>query len=385
MSEKIFNRPNDNYVVTASRLRAGANNNNLRLSSANNETIIDLCNNGSVDISASAVFIQGLKVVTTSSGATTALTGLQLIQNLDVSGIISSDGGIQIGSGVFGGRITKSSNAYEIIIDPFGIDPSSNISDASGQVTIMGDLVVRGNTTTISSSYVDISDILLTLASGSGSTSSLGNGGGIQLGNGYASMLWNSENDIWNFNKGITINQNVSNNNSLILGGNIVTSNNSAQITNTFSSFTVVKGEGLSSNVGTTDKNIWTDANGWTVLRNFSSQYSYAKIEARIAYTSSPEVDQTLSFRMLKYSGTTLSYSIEVFTDLSLGSNMGVSINNVHSILFYDTSGINIGSVQYKLQFMRNCPTNSTITIPFGIQASNSNFISVQELYRPLV
>ena len=78
MAEKVFNRPNDNYVVTASRLRAGSNNNNLRLSSANSQTIIDLCNNGNVDISASTVFINGLKVVTTSSGDATSLTALQL-------------------------------------------------------------------------------------------------------------------------------------------------------------------------------------------------------------------------------------------------------------------------------------------------------------------
>ena len=113
MSDLIFNRPTDNYVFTGSRLRAGTNNINprLRLSTANNEAIIDLCNNGNVDISASAVFIQGLRVVTSSNGSATTLTSLQLAQNLDVSGLISSDGGIRIGSGVFGGTITKSSNA----------------------------------------------------------------------------------------------------------------------------------------------------------------------------------------------------------------------------------------------------------------------------------
>ena len=138
MSEKIFNRAKDNYVITASRLRAGTDVSYLRLSSTKSETIIDLCNNGNIDISASSVFINGLKVVTTSSGATTALTGLQLTQDLDVSGIISSDGGIQIGSGLYGGRITKSSNAHEIIIDPFGIDGSnSSTQDASGQVVML--------------------------------------------------------------------------------------------------------------------------------------------------------------------------------------------------------------------------------------------------------
>ena len=61
MADQIFNRSSDNYIFTGSRLRAGTNNIDarLRLSSANNEAVIDLCNNSNVDISASAVFING--------------------------------------------------------------------------------------------------------------------------------------------------------------------------------------------------------------------------------------------------------------------------------------------------------------------------------------
>jgi hypothetical protein len=207
MADLIFNRSSDNYVFTGSRLRAGTDNINpgLRLSSANNEAVIDLCNNSNVDISAAAVYINGLKVVTTSSGDATSLTALQLAEDLDVSGIIRSDGGIQIGSGVFGGTITKSSNMYEIIIDPFGIDGSnSTTQDASGTVVIMGDLVVRGNTTTIYSTNVDISDVLLTLASGS-TTELKSDNAGIQLGDGYASLLYDSSENRWKTNIGVNI------------------------------------------------------------------------------------------------------------------------------------------------------------------------------------
>lgn len=372
MADLIFNSDTDRYIYTGSRLRA-APETTLRLSTAANEAYIDLSTNSIVDISASSVKINTSNFSITGGGSFNVEGGLLTIET-----------GLQIGSGLYGGKIYKSTNPYEIVIDPFSLDSSSNISDASGQVTIMGDLVVYGNTTTINSTNVDISDLLLTLASGSGSSSSLGNGGGIQLGNGYASMLWNSTKDLWTFNRSITIEENIGNINSLIVDGNIVTSNNRARIANTYSSITLIKGSQLLSNVGTTDKNDWTDATGWTVLHYLSSQYSYSKIEARIAYISSPEVDQTLSFRMLKFSSSTLSFSIELFTDLSLGSNMGTSINNVHSIVYYDTLGPNSTSVEYKLQFMRNCHTSSTIRIPFGIIESSGNFISVQELYRPL-
>jgi hypothetical protein len=370
MSDLIFNSSTDNYIYTGSRLRAPPQT-TLRLSTAENEAYIDLSSNSIVDISASSVNINTSNFSITGGGGFNVGGGLLTIES-----------GLQIGSGLYGGKIYKSTNPYEIVIDPFGLDPSTNILDASGQVTIMGDLFVQGNTTTIRSSYIDTSAVKLTLASGV-ITDNI-DGAGIELGkDGYASMLWNTTAYSWIFNKTITINPNLDNSNSLILGSGIVTSNNNAKITNTFSAFTVLK-EGLLSNVGTSYRNIWTDASGWTLLHPLSSQYSYTKIEARIAYTSSSEAEHTLSFKMLKYSPLTSSYSIELFTDLSLGSNMGVSINNVHSILYYDTTTNTVPSVEYKLQFMRNCPTNSTISISFGIQESSGNFISVQELYRPL-
>ena len=168
----------------------------------------------------------------------------------------------------------------------------------------------------------------------------------------------------------------------LNVGNNIVTSNNNAKIFNTVSTYKIVQGEQLLSHIGTISRD-WRDASGWTISINKSSIYSYVKIEARIAYTSSPEVDQTLSFRMLRYSQSTDSYSIETFSDLSLGSNMGVTLHNVHTILFYDICYNNVADASYQLQYMRNCPTNNTISNPFGIRASSGNFMSLQEIYRP--
>jgi hypothetical protein len=107
------------------------------------------------------------------------------------------------------------------------------------------------------------------------------------------------------------------------------------------------------------------------------------KIEARIAYTSSTEADQTLSIRLMR-PDESATY-VPICTDLSLGSNMGVSINNVHNIIFYDRLPIpgDTFNVTYKLQLMRNCPANDTISTPFGIQASTGNFMSLEELYSP--
>ena len=387
MAEKVFNRPSDNYVVTASRLRAGANNNNLRLSTANNEAIIDLCNNGNVDISASTVFVNGFKVVTTSSGDATSLTALKLANNLDVSGVIRSDGGIQIGAGIYGGTITKSSNPYEIVIDPFATDACGNTQDASGQVTIMGDLVVRGNSTTIYSTQVDISDILLTLASGS--TSSLGNNAGIQLGTGYASLLYNTSINAWKINIGLDISGLLSLKGNINYNGNVLPLTNSSKLPVTFNTFAVTT-TNLNQDLlyGDVSANIWMDASGYITGMQVLSTNSYIKIDVKVAYTASPEADQTLSFRVIRGGvnelGTIFNDASSVFTDISLGSNMGTSLNDIYKGSFYDNlngATFNYNAVYYKLQFRRDCPPNDTISRPFGIRGSTGNYFAIQELY----
>ena len=387
MADQIFNRATDNYIFTGSRLRAGTNNNKLRLSSANNEAIMDICNNGNVDISASAMFINGLKVVTTSSGDATALTSLQLAENLDVSGLISSDGGIQIGSGVFGGRIYKSATPYELIIDPFAKEADgSTTQDASGQVTIMGDLVVRGNTTTIFSTNVDISDVLLTLASGS-TTELKSNNAGIRLGDGYASLLYDSTANLWKTNIGIdisgglTVSSALTANAGIDFSGNILPKNNNSQLPITWNTFALKTTE-LPANIGDVS-NTWIDASGYVISKVVLSNKSHIKIEFKVNYTSSTEAEQTLSFQVLKsINGST--YPTTVFSDISLGSNMGVTFNNVYYGTFIDDLAnaiLTSSTVSYKLQFMRNCPSGDSISTPFGIVASSGNYISLQELY----
>ena len=392
MGDQIFNRDTDNYIFTGSRLRAGTNNNRLRLSTANNQAIIDLCNNGIVDISATTMFINGLKVVTTSSGDATALTALQLAQNLDISGVISSDGGIQIGSGVFGGTITKSSNPYEIIIDPFGIDGSnSSTQDASGQVTIMGNLVVRGNTTTIYSTNVDISDVLLTLASGS-TTALKANNAGIQLGDGYASLLYYTSVNRWRTNIGVNISGGLTVVNSGInFVGNVLPATNASRLPVTISTFSVQNTNSVITQdllFGDVSANIWMDASGYVVASQVLSNNSTIKIEVKAAYTASPEADQTLGFRVLRaVDGLGVTYSsTPIFSDISLGTNMGVTLNSIYYGSFYDyldTLTLANNMVFYKLQFRRDCPPVDTISTPFGIRGYTSNYFSIQELFKP--
>jgi len=372
MSDLIFNRVSDNYVYTGSRLRAGTTSSKLSLTSTGSQSVIDLCNNSNIDISASTIFLNGQ---------------------------IVSEGGIQVGSGTFGGRITKSSNPYEIVIDPFGVDgPNSTTQDASGSVVIMGDLIVRGNTTTIYSTNVDISDVLFTLASGSTYTSITdADNAGIQLGNGYANFVYSKSENRWTTNVGLTISGGltvasaVSNTNKITgyagidYSGNVLALTNASQLPVTMSTFTL-KTAALSAAIGDVS-NTWVDAPGYIVSRVVLSANSFIKMEFKVNYTSSPEADQTLSFQVLKsITGSAGTYA-PVFSDISLGSNMGVTFNNVYYGAFIDDlAGATFSpalTVFYKLQFRRDCPSNDTISTPFGIVASTGNYISLQELYEP--
>jgi hypothetical protein len=375
MPDLIFNRPTDNYVYSGSKVRAGDNSTTLTLASRYNESVIDLCANSNIDISASTLFLNG-----------------QII----------SEGGIQVGSGIHGGRITKSSNAYEIVIDPFGVDGSnSTTQDASGSVVIMGDLIVRGNTTTVYSTNVDISDVLLTLASGS-TTSLRSNNAGFQLGDGYASFLYQTSNGRWRSNIGIDIvgdltvtsavtnDSKITGNSGIDYSGNVLSLTNASQLPVTWSTFALKTSSspgGLPASIGDVS-NSWVDATGYVLSKTVINANSFIKIEFKVNYTASPEADQTLSFQVLKsITGIDGSYNTTVFSDISLGSNMGVTFNNVYYGTFIDNLANAFDAttvpVSYKLQLRRDCPNYDTISTQYGIQASSGNYISLQELFRP--
>lgn len=386
MSDLIFNRPSDNYVYTGSRLRAGTNSTKLSLTSTGSQSVIDLCNNSNIDISASTIFLNGQ---------------------------IVSEGGIQVGSGVFGGRITKSTNPYEIVIDPFGVDGvASTTQDASGSVVIMGDLIVRGNTTTVYSTTVDISDVLLTLASGSSATLK-SNDAGFQLGSdGYASLLYKTGVNRWRTNIGMDISGDLNVLSNLTVTGNLnVTSavTNSSKITAfagidfsanilplnnwsqnpvTWNTFALVKSN-LGSALGTT-ANDWEPITNYEISKVVLSNYSFVRMEFKVNFVSSTEADQSLGFKVERSVTATPTWTT-VFTDPSLGSNMGIGFMDVYNGTFIDDlAGVTLTAsktVTYRLSQRRNLNTtiDSAISTAFGVVGGTDvgNYIFLQELFKP--
>ena len=627
-SNLVFNRASDNYLFHGGEFKAGSGCDYLKLSSSGRQSTIDLCNNSNIDISATDVFINGKKVLTSSgtSGSTlgtlvvTETTVLQdlsagatdisstlnvagattLSSTLDVTGVTTltgaldanstadiadtltlskgsgtglsvtadasvggtlgvtgattltgaldanstadiadtltlskgsgtglsvtadasvggtlgvtgattlsstlgvtgavqigsgQNGSLTIGSGVNGGKIHSTATQHELVIDPFALDADRTTEDASGVVTILGNLVVRGNTTTFHSVNVDISDHNLTLASGTSVTAGMADGAGITIGNdSYATFTFDSNNTKWETNidldvsgalavsgalsgatsidgtgdltmgtitmtgfsvdaDGDTVTKSIDNtsggitNTGAIAGATTVTASGAVtggsltdgtatlasgalsgatSITSTAfvgdltgdvtgdvtgssgsctgnaatatavkkSSFTIVKSslgdlsevnaQGGGTFVGSSGDGDYQDATNYTASRTVISGDSCIKMEFKVNFISSPEADQTLSFRVRRNIGGTIT---TVFTDENIGSNMGITFRNVYNGTFIDDLSESIvaddASVSYQLQYKRNCPSGDTISTNFGI-VDGGNYIYLQELY----
>ena len=184
---------------------------------------------------------------------------------------------------------------------------------------------------------------------------------------------------------------------AVTLSGNLITANNTAQIPVTYSTFTLVTANlntDLSALGGFTNNsynNTYQDASDWTATRTPLSIHSYIKMEFKANFISSPEVDQTLSFKVLRSiddtnPGDNYNTNTAIFEDTEIGSNMGVTIRSVYNGTFIDDLKGEIlgtaGTVSYKLQVKRNKASGDTIVTPFGI-VPGGNYIFLQELYQP--
>ena len=71
------------------------------------------------------------------------------------------------------------------------------------------------------------------------------------------------------------------------------------------------------------------DASGYVASRTVISGDSSIKIEFKVNFISSPEAEQTISFRVRRsIDGESAS---DVFTDENIGSNMGIMFRNVYN------------------------------------------------------
>lgn len=130
--------------------------------------------------------------VTGGTGINTSVAGNAITVNLDSA----------INSGTFGnlklsGNTLRSTTGGEIFVDP-------NPDGSAGTVHIEGNLIVHGDTTTISSTTLTINDLNIVLAD-SAIDSATATGAGMIITGSNASLIYNASGDAWNFNKVVNI------------------------------------------------------------------------------------------------------------------------------------------------------------------------------------
>jgi myo-inositol catabolism protein IolC len=257
----------------------------------------------------------------------------------------------------------------------YTFDTDGNVSGLGtvgcGAITSSGNLAVTGTIT---------GDTSITLDSTTITTAELGVLDSVTPGTAAASkaLVLDSNKDIGTIR-------------NLTLEGNLTTANNTAQLPVTFSTFTLVTASlntDLSA-LGGVDETGYQDATNWSATRTPLSIHSYIKMEFKANFISSPEFDQTLSFKVLRSIDQTSAgdnYNTTIFEDTEIGSNMGVTIRSVYNGTFIDDlNGVTLGSagtVTYKLQVKRNTASGDTIQTAFGI-VGGGNYIFLQELYQP--
>jgi hypothetical protein len=391
-SQLIFNRGTDNYLFTIAEAR-GLSGERLRLRSSNSAAIIDICNNGIVDISATSLQVDATATLSSSlqvDGAATFSDSIDVSldssfnASIFVNENITVSNELIIGDGTTrGGRIYTDSN-NRLVIDPY---PASG--DVSGSLIIYGDLQVDGTTTTINSTVVDISDLDINLAYNA-TTPVEANNGGIKVGtkaNPAATFLYDNTNTEWYTNIGLDVSGHldvagattlsstlqtsglITANGGIEVSGNVLPTNNNSQIAVTYNTFAVKNSDTVLVNRLSDVSNTWITATDYDLSINLLSQNSAVKIEFKVNYRASPEAEQYISFRVIRDTGSVLSV---LFQDCSLGSIMGVTTSSVYNGTFIDTTPGST-TLTYYLEYRLDCPTDDSIDTQFGILGGSTN------------
>ena len=137
------------------------------------------------------------------------------------TGVAISNGAVSIGQAV---ATTSNVTFNNVTVDGTLTSDditSTNISIA-GNATVTGNLTVSGTTTSINTATLDVEDKNITLNYGSGDTSSTADGAGITIQDAESSsvdatILWDSTNDQFDFSHPITITNNSTSSDALLL------------------------------------------------------------------------------------------------------------------------------------------------------------------------
>jgi hypothetical protein len=441
MSAPIFNKPDDRYIFTGSQFRAGIDVSNLRLSKGLT-SVIDISQTG-IDICANNVFINSANLrvgsLTLATGATLNVPGTltfgelsggsgtftstlgvngllsgtsgRFSSNLDVSGELTVvekatyNNGLVITGPTAPGRtsLVATSGTFSTTLGVSGLLSGTSGTFSNGlsvtggdlnvtnNLTLDGNLTVRGTTTTINSSIVDISDKNITLAAGNTSRSqALGAGFDICGTNATFRYDFTSNTSVERFVSSV----------GLSVSGNILPNNTNSVLPVSYNSFKVKSNRDnrFSSYLGISGS-IEILLEDYTTGINLISLRSYVKVDIRLNYIASKEASQTLTFRVTRLLYTLFdSFEENTISTETIGSDMGVGLKGAYvaSIIDLPLNGRVMYTgvfVTYRVYMTRNVLSDDTISEEIGVVAAPlwsantnnavSNYVLLQELYVP--
>lgn len=149
-----------------------------------------------------------LKVVGAVSGSGNFTVG----GNLEVNGTSTLDGNVDAQSGldVTGANLTVGGANFSVDVATGNVTSAGNVSAVSGSfsgdLTVTGDLIINGTTTTINSTTITVDDKNLELGSTAVPTDTSADGGGITLkGSTDKTIIWSNTSGKWEISNGIVV------------------------------------------------------------------------------------------------------------------------------------------------------------------------------------
>jgi hypothetical protein len=148
----------------------------------------------------SSISVNGDLTYNSSTGEISVTT----YKDTDVESYLSGGTGVSFSNGVIsiGQPVNSTDN---VTFNDVTVDGTLNSDDiTASQITVTGNLVVQGNTTTINSTEISVSDKTLLLADGS-ANSSIADGSGLIIDGANAQLTYQSSDDNWLFNKDLKV------------------------------------------------------------------------------------------------------------------------------------------------------------------------------------
>jgi hypothetical protein len=264
-------------------------------------------------------------IVVDSKGRITSLTANAVSTTINLAGTTGS------GSVAGGGTLTVNGTSNQITTSVASSTVTIAFAQdiiAPGNVTVVGNLIVQGNTTTLNTETLVVEDLNITVANGA-ATAAAADGAGLTVSGANARLLYQAATDSWVFDKGV------------FASGNLVANSGTASSSTTTGALVVSGGAGIggalhigntgdvSANIGTVRANLNTlDANLGTATTNITTLFSNAGAQA----TSINSINANLGTATTNINTLFSNAATQATSINTINANLGTATTNITTL-----------------------------------------------------